>query len=108
MKGLPAIVTDAVREPEVVFAATDRLTVAGPVPFGVAIVTHDAAEEAVQAQSAFVESPTDTFEAVGPTVSELLESVALQVLPACDTVKPSPPIVSVPTRENVPVFAATE
>jgi hypothetical protein len=108
MNDLPAMVTDPMREPEVVFAATERPTVPGPVPLGVATVTHDAADQAVQAQSAFVARPTETLEAAGPTVTELLESDEVHELPACVTVKPKPPMISVPTRANDAVFAATE
>jgi hypothetical protein len=102
------MVSDAEREPEVGFAATERPTDAGPVPLGVRTVTHDAADEAVQAQSALVVRPTETLEAAAPMVTELLESVDEHDVPACDTVKLKPPMVSAPKRENEAVFAATE
>jgi hypothetical protein len=108
MNVLPAIDTEAFRVDEPVFCAIDRFTVAGPVPLE-ALVTeiHPTGDEAVHEHSALVRMPTDTPEAPGPTDTPLLESIVLQVLPACEIVKLLPPATMVPVRAKDAPFGAT-
>ena len=50
---------------------------------------------------------TTPVEAVAAALADVGEIVELHGTPACVTVNVLPPMVSVPTREAVPVFAAT-
>lgn len=91
-----------------VCVATASVTVPGPVPFAPsATVIHEVAEEAVQEQSAPVVTVTGTDEADADTDTPLLDNVAVQALPVCDTVNVRPAIVIVPFRVNAVLLGAT-
>jgi hypothetical protein len=91
-----------------VFCAIARVTVAGPLPLDALVTAIQlTAEDAVHVHSALVDKPTATLDGDGPTDTPLLESAEIQLLPACETVKLRPPIVSVPTREKDAVLGDT-
>lgn len=106
---LPAIDTMPVRDVEAVCSAMPSDTVPEPVPLPPPVTAiHDADDVAVQEQLESAETLTDTVEGAAPTETLVLESVALHELAACVTVKPRPPIVSMPTRAKGAEFAVTE
>ena len=104
----PAIVSVADRADVVVLTAAVNPTLPEPVPLApVKIVTHDAPLVAVQLQPA----PAVTITVPLPPVadSDWLAGEIVNEHGAADwvTVNVLPPIVSVPVRGVVPVFAAT-
>lgn len=108
-KLLPAIVSKAVFANAVVFDAAVNPTLPEPVPLvPLEIVTHDAPLAAVQLHPAVV--VTITVPLPPAAVSDWLvgEIVYEQGAAAWVTVNVLLPIVNVPVRETVPVFAATE
>jgi hypothetical protein len=107
-KLLPAIVSVAVRDCVVEFAAAVIPTLPEPVrPAPFEIVTHAEPPVALQLQLA----PVVTFTVVLPPAAAndwlVGESVNEQGVPACVTVKVLVPIVTVPVRDAVPLFDAT-
>jgi hypothetical protein len=105
---LPAIVTTPVRRLEPVCWAIESETVPGPVPLEpLAIVIHDTVDDEVQEQSVFADTSTGTVVAAEPSDTLLLESVVVHELPVCVTVKPRPPMLSVPTLVKPVALAAT-
>jgi hypothetical protein len=94
------------RTPAPVFSAIATVAVPDPdVP--PATLIHGTEDEAVHAQSALTDTLTATFCGCGPTDTPVLDSDALQLLAACDTRRPRPPIVNVPRRVNEVELAAT-
>ena len=79
-----------------------------PVPVAPAlIVIHEALLVAVQPQPVGAVTVTVPLPAADVTLADAAEIVELQGAPACVTVKVLPPIVSVPVRGLVVVFAVT-
>jgi hypothetical protein len=107
VKAFPPIVSVALRDAVVELAATVNPTLPLPLPEApLEIVTHEAALVADQAQPAVVVSDTVPLPPAAATDWLAGEMVNEQLTaPACVTVKVSPPMVSVPTRPAVPVFA---
>jgi hypothetical protein len=106
----PAIVSVPVRGVALVFAATEYVTAPFPAPvLPPVIVSHDALLEALHAHVP-PDAVTLTLALDAPEAGDTLvgDSVNVHATPACVTVKVCPAIVSVPVRDDVPAFAATE
>ena len=79
-----------------------------PLPVAPAVmVIHVALLEAVQAQPVAAVTVTEPVPAADVTVADAEEIVGAHGVAACVTVNVLPAIVSVPVRDDVPVFAAT-
>lgn len=95
--------------PEPVNAATESVTVPGPVPLEPPVtVIHDTVDDAVHAQAAGAVTLTGTVAAAPAIDTPLLDNDMVQVLPVCVTVNPRPATLSVPTRVKAVLFGATE
>ena len=79
-----------------------------PLPFAPALMVIQAALlTAVHAHPADTVTLTDPVKPVAPALDEVAESDGVQATPACVMVKVLPPIVSVPVRDVLALFAAT-
>ena len=108
VKVLPTIVSVPVREVVVVFAATSYVTEPLPVPVAPAlIVIHATLLVALHAQPVAAVTVTVPEPATSDTLADVGAIVGVQGAAAWFTVKVLPPIVTVPVREVVVVFAAT-
>jgi hypothetical protein len=107
VNAFPPIVSVALRAAVVEFAAAVNPTLPLPLPEApLEIVTQEAPLVAVQAQPAVVVTDTVPVSPAAATDWLVGEMVYEQLTaPACVTVKVSPPMVSVPTRLVVRVFA---
>jgi hypothetical protein len=98
------------REPErveaLVLGATANVAVPGPEPLPFAAVIHETVLDDDQLQPAAVETVTDMLPPANGTDMVVGETVIVHPAPSWLTVNVSPPIVSVPTRACVAVFAA--
>jgi hypothetical protein len=104
----PPTVTVPVRAAMPEFAAMLNATVPSPEPLAPEVMEiHDADGTAVHEQPARVSTLRLPLVAAAGTDVLTGETVNVQVCPACVTVNVCPPIVIVPTRDDVPGFAAT-
>ena len=108
VKARPAIVSVAVRESVSVLAPALYATVPDPVPLApLVMVTHVDPLDAAQLQFDDVVTVTVPVPPVAGSVALAGAIVNVHVAAACVTVNVCPPIVIVPVRAVVPVFAAT-
>ena len=109
MKIWPATVSVPERELQLVFAATDQVTVPLPVPLvGVQVSQLGALLDGVHAQPAPAVTVIDPLPAAEPALAVAGDTAYVQAAPACVTEKTCPAIVSVPERGLVLALAATE
>jgi len=103
------MVSVPVREAVLALAATLYVTAPSPVPLAPEVMEiHAALDVATQLQPGV--APTVTVPLVDADVVRSIETgeiVKAQVAPACVTLNVCPPIVIVPLRDVVPVFAST-
>jgi hypothetical protein len=105
----PAIVSVADRALVVVFAAAVKLTVPEPErPVPLEMVTHAAPLVALQLHPTPVVTLTLLLPPPAAIARLVGEIVKVHAAAACMTVNMLVPIVTVPLRASVPVFAATE
>ncbi len=105
---LPPTDTVPVRAAVPAFVATVYESEPLPVPVApVVIVIHALLLVVVQPQPVAALTVTTPEAPDEATVADVGEIAETQVAPACVTVKVLPPIVSVPVRDDVVVFAAT-
>ncbi len=108
VKVFPAMVSVPVRDEVLVFAVALKLTLPLPEPEAPVVTVSHAVLllTAVHAQPAGAVTATVPVPPFDTTLCDVGEIVSVQVIPAWVTVNVLPAIVSVPMRDDVPVFAA--